>query len=126
MAPTVNGFCGLEDRFMARKVQIILIDDLDGDKAEETISFALDGSSYEIDLSSANAARLRDSLAPFVEAARRVPARGRRTARGASRPALSRERSAEIRAWARAQGKEINERGRIPQAILDEYRAVHG
>lgn len=112
---------------MARKVQIILIDDLDGSEAEETISFGIDGTSYEIDLSGANAKRLREALAPFTEAARKVPTRGRRAVRGgAQRPSLSRDKSAEIRAWAQAQGKKINERGRIPQAILDEYRAVHG
>ena len=110
---------------MARKVQVLLIDDLDGSQAEETVSFALDGTSYEIDLSSANAKRLREELAPFVEAARKVPAR-RGVYRTKKRTALSRERSAQIRAWAQQQGKQISERGRIPKAIVDEYEAIHG
>lgn len=110
---------------MARKVQVLLIDDLDGSQAEETVSFALDGTSYEIDLSSANAKRLREELAPFVEAARKVTAR-RSASKSKKRTALSRERSAQIRAWAQQQGKQISERGRIPKAIVDEYEAVHG
>ena len=110
---------------MAQKVQVLLIDDLDGGEAEETVSFALDGTSYEIDLSSANAKRLREELAPFVEAARKVPAR-RGVSRTKKRTALSRERSAQIRAWAQQQGKQISERGRIPKAIVDEYEAIHG
>ncbi|MEY9214775.1 Lsr2 family protein [Thermobifida halotolerans] len=110
---------------MAQKVQVLLVDDLDGGEAEETVSFALDGTSYEIDLSSPNAKRLREELAPFVEAARRIPTR-RGASRGKQRTVLSRERSAQIRAWAQEQGKSISERGRIPKSIVEEYEAAHG
>lgn len=109
---------------MAQKVQVLLVDDIDGGEAEETISFAVDGSSYEIDLSVDNAARLREALAPFVEAARKAPSRRGPVRGGKQRTAPSRERSAEIRAWAKAAGKQVNERGRIPQAIMDEYHAA--
>ncbi|KUP95929.1 histone-like nucleoid-structuring protein Lsr2 [Thermobifida cellulosilytica] len=113
---------------MAQKVQVLLVDDLDGSEAEETVSFGLDGSSYEIDLSSSNAKRLREELAPFIEAARKVPAKrgaAKGKAKGKQRTVLSRERSAQIRAWAQQQGKPISERGRIPKSIVDEYEAAH-
>ncbi|PRX99805.1 histone-like nucleoid-structuring protein Lsr2 [Allonocardiopsis opalescens] len=106
---------------MAQKVQVLLVDDLDGGTAEETVSFALDGSVYEIDLSGDNAAKLRSALDPFIEAARKSPSKGaRRRPRGVS----SRERSAEIRAWAKAAGKKVNERGRIPASIVAEFEAA--
>lgn len=108
---------------MAQKVQVLLIDDLDGGEAEETVSFGLDGSTYEIDLSSDNAAKLRAALAPYVEVARRAPAK-RPAARGKQRTTSAKDRSAEIRAWAKAAGKQISDRGRIPQAIVDEYFAT--
>jgi len=108
---------------MAQKVQVLLIDDLDGGEAEETVSFGIDGSTYEIDLSGANAAKLRAALAPFVEAARRAPSK-RNSPRGKQRSSSNRDRSAEIRAWAKAAGKQVSERGRIPQAIMDEYHAA--
>ncbi|WP_067971214.1 histone-like nucleoid-structuring protein Lsr2 [Nocardiopsis trehalosi] len=111
---------------MAQKVQVLLVDDLDGGEADQTVSFGVDGSAYEIDLSSENASKLREALAPFVEAARKAPAKGGRGA-GRTRPqrnAPSRERSAEIRAWAKAAGKQVNERGRIPAAIVAEYEAA--
>ncbi|TDQ55205.1 histone-like nucleoid-structuring protein Lsr2 [Actinorugispora endophytica] len=109
---------------MAQKVQVLLVDDLDGGEAEETVSFAVDGSSYEIDLSGNNASRLREALAPFVDAARKAPGKRGVVRGGKQRSAPSRERSAEIRAWAKAAGKQVNERGRIPQSIMDEYHAA--
>lgn len=107
---------------MAQKVQVLLVDDLDGGEADETVSFSVDGASYEIDLSSANAKKLRDSLQPFVEKSRKAgAARGRKRQRGAS----SRERSAEIRAWAKDRGIKVNERGRIPASVIEQYEASH-
>ncbi|TDQ54335.1 histone-like nucleoid-structuring protein Lsr2 [Actinorugispora endophytica] len=111
---------------MAQKVQVLLVDDLNGGQAEETVSFGVDGSVYEIDLSGDNAAQLRSALAPFVEAARKAPVKTGKGVKARQRGALSRDKSAEIRAWAKAQGKKVNERGRIPQVIIDEYRAVQG
>ena len=108
---------------MARKVQIVLEDDIDGSAAEETVSFALDGVSYEIDLSAGNAAALRDAFAPYVGAARKAgrrsgpaakPSRGRATGGG----------TAAVRAWAREQGLPVNERGRIPADIQAKYDAA--
>ena len=108
---------------MAQKVQVLLVDDLDGSQADETVTFGLDGVSYEIDLSSGNAGMLRNELTQYVEHARKaspVPARRRRARTGAGR-----EQSARIREWAKAHGKKISERGRIPADILAEYEAAH-
>ncbi|QVQ50963.1 Lsr2 family protein [Spiractinospora alimapuensis] len=108
---------------MAQKVQVLLVDDLDGGEAEETVQFAVDGSAYEIDLSGKNAAKLRETLAPYVEVARKAQtSKGRRGRLQRSQP--SRERSAEIRKWAKEHGKQVNERGRIPQSIVAEYEAA--
>lgn len=109
---------------MAQKVQVILIDDIDGGPAEKTVSFSLDGDSYEIDLSPANAAKLRDSFAPYVGNARKVgriaPGRGRgRRGGGAD------NRTSEIRAWARANGHKVNERGRIAADLVAAYDRAH-
>lgn len=108
---------------MAQKVQVLLVDDLDGSQADETVTFGLDGVAYEIDLSSGNAGKLRSELAQYVEHARKAasaPARRRRARTGAGR-----EQSARIREWAKAHGKKISERGRIPADILAEYEAAH-
>jgi hypothetical protein len=106
---------------MAQKVQVVLVDDLDGGPADETVSFALDGTHYEIDLSAANAAALRNSVARFVAHARKAgragPA-GRRARRGAGQAAA-------IRAWAREQGIEVNERGRVSAQVAARYEAAH-
>jgi hypothetical protein len=108
---------------MAEQIIKRLIDDLDGGEAEETVQFSLDGVPYEIDLSSTNAKKLRDCLAPFVEHARRAGAVGGRRRR--TRAASSRERSADIRAWAKARGIKVNERGRIPATVVEEYERAH-
>ncbi|MFW6203781.1 MAG: histone-like nucleoid-structuring protein Lsr2 [Actinomycetota bacterium] len=106
---------------MAKKVQTLLVDDLDGGRAEETVSFALDGVSYEIDLSKSNAETLRDTLSKYVAAARRT---GGRRARGRGRGRSSAETAA-IREWARSQGFKISDRGRIPADILEKYEAAN-
>ncbi len=103
---------------MAQRVQVILIDDVDGGHADETVSFALDGVSYEIDLATARAEELRASLEPWVTQARRV---GTRSTRG-SRPGRSPE-VAMIRAWAKSNGLAVNERGRIPAEVRQAYAA---
>ncbi|GAA0354531.1 Lsr2 family protein [Actinoallomurus spadix] len=106
---------------MAEQVIKRLIDDLDGSEADETVSFAIDGIDYEIDLSAENAGILRDRLSQFVEHGRR--AGGVRRPRG--RAASSRQRSADIRAWAKARGIEVSERGRIPATVIEEYERAH-
>src|SRR5262249_17306571 len=122
-----NAVCSGE-RSVSMAEQIIkrLIDDIDGGEAEETVQFSLDGVPYEIDLSSANAKKVRDSLAPFVEHARKAGwGRGEGGRRRRSRGASRRERSADIRAWAKARGIKVNERGRIPATVVEEYERAH-
>jgi hypothetical protein len=102
---------------MAQKVSIVLVDDIDGSDAEETVSFGLDGRDYEIDLNSKNAAKLRDALAPYVGHARRAGGRKRSRAGGPS--------PADIRAWARENGFDVPDRGRVSQQVKDAYVAAH-
>ncbi|HZZ51084.1 MAG TPA: Lsr2 family protein [Pseudonocardia sp.] len=110
---------------MAQKVTVSLIDDLDGDKADETVEFGLDGKNYEIDLSSGNAGKLRDALADYVAAARRPGGRrragGGAAAAAARRPAVDREQNQAIRDWARKRGMKVSDRGRIPADVLEAY-----
>lgn len=112
---------------MAQKVEVLLIDDMEGGEANETVRFGLDGTSYEIDLSDGNAAQLREALTPYVQRARKSTSRAPRAATRSSRGrgGTSRERSAEIRSWARQQGISVNERGRIPSWIVEKYQAAH-
>jgi hypothetical protein len=113
---------------MAKKVTVSLIDDVDGESiADETIEFAIDGVSYEIDLSSTNAAKLRDELEQWVTSARRVSGRRRVKAAVATsgntkaRATMDREQSAAIREWARRNGHKVSARGRISADITDAY-----
>ncbi|HEY1969159.1 MAG TPA: Lsr2 family protein [Pseudonocardia sp.] len=111
---------------MAQKVTVSLIDDLDGDKADETVEFGLDGKNYEIDLSSGNAGKLRDALADYVAAARRPGGRRRSGAAAVAaattrRPAVDREQNQAIRDWARKRGMKVSDRGRIPADVLEAY-----
>ncbi len=106
---------------MAQRVHVVLEDDLDGSSADETVMFALDGVNYEIDLNAKNAARLRDALAKYVGGARRTPARGRRGSRGRA----SGVNASEIREWARENGYQVSERGRVPADIKTAYDAAH-
>ncbi|HLI38260.1 MAG TPA: Lsr2 family protein [Streptosporangiaceae bacterium] len=107
---------------MAQKVQVLLVDDLDGGEASETVTFGLDGTTYEIDLSSVNADKLRKELGNYVAHARKVSSPGRRRR---ARTGPGRERSAEIRSWAKQHGYHVSERGRIPGNIVSEYEASH-
>ena len=114
---------------MARKVQIVLEDDIDGGPADETVAFALDGAGYEIDLSAANAAALRDALAPYVGAARKAgrSAAGRPARRSSRTTAVvsdAQHDPAAVRAWAREQGIEVSERGRISADVRARYEAA--
>lgn len=109
---------------MARKQVVTFVDDLDGSEAEGTVQFALDSNVYEIDLSEANQTKLREALSPFLEAGRRkreTTAKGK--ASTSPRSAQSREDLRKVRAWARENGYEINERGRIPTHILEAYHS---
>src|SRR5947208_2390380 len=107
---------------MAQKIHILLEDDLDGSDATQTVSFALDGTSYEIDLNDKNAGALRDALATYVGHGRRVTAaRGRRRT---SAPA-STSSAREIREWARSHGHDVPQRGRIPADVREAFEAAH-
>lgn len=115
---------------MAQRVSVELVDDLDGTASDNitTVSFALDGVSYEIDLSERNASTLREVLADFVAAGRRTGGRGKRGSsptRLAARPAANREQTTAIRDWARQNGYEVAERGRIPTTVLEAFEAAH-
>lgn len=111
---------------MAQKVTVLLVDDIDGGSADETVSFSLDGISYEIDLSSKNAAAFRDAFAQYVGTARRVGSRGSagRTT-GRSRASAADNRTAKIREWARSNGHPVNERGRLARTVVDAYDKAH-
>jgi hypothetical protein len=106
---------------MAQKVNIILVDDLDGSEADETLTFGLDGTTYEIDLSDSNAAALREALSGYVGHARKVAGgtrRGRRAAGSASN-------TKDVREWARSQGMDVSERGRISADVQQAYDSAH-
>jgi hypothetical protein len=116
---------------MAQKVLVQLIDDLDGNPTEDgqTISFALDGVTYEIDLREENATKLRDTLADFVASARKTGGRVKRgTATGTRRvvaEARTKEQTKAIRDWARNNGHDLSDRGRIPTNIIEAFEAAH-
>ncbi|MGN6302567.1 MAG: histone-like nucleoid-structuring protein Lsr2 [Angustibacter sp.] len=113
---------------MAQKVQVVLIDDIDGGDADETVTFALDGVTYEIDLNTDNAAKLRDALAVWVGNARRVSGRastGRSTSRSSGRRSSGAEDSAAIREWAKDNGYQVSERGRISAEVREAYAKAH-
>jgi hypothetical protein len=112
---------------VAQKVQVILVDDIDGGNATETVAFALDGVSYEIDLSAKNAAKFRDSLASYVGAARKTGSTrgGGRSGRRAGRRAAAGNRNAEIRAWARSKNIAVSQRGRLSADVIAKYDAAH-
>lgn len=122
---------------MAQRVQVLLVCDMHGDDntaGEETIAFALDGTSYEIDVCATHAEALRNAFAPFVGQARKTAGGGSgRSSRAASprstpprgRAGADRHRTGDIRRWAREHGHQVPERGRLPQSIVDAYDAAH-
>jgi nucleoid-associated protein Lsr2 len=105
---------------MAQRVQVILEDDYEGGTADETISFALDGAEYEIDLSAKNAAGLRDALAPWLAHARKIGGRRKRTPKAAGSSSTS-----DIRAWAQGQGLDVSSRGRVSAEVREAYEKAH-
>ncbi|MGW4126112.1 histone-like nucleoid-structuring protein Lsr2 [Nocardia sp. NPDC004711] len=111
---------------MAKKVTVILVDDYDGvSTADETVFFSIDGNDFEIDLSNKNAATLREALEPWTDKARKLSRSkrsGKVAAGGRARPAVERQESTAIRDWARAQGRQVASRGRIPAEIVEAYQ----
>jgi hypothetical protein len=106
---------------MAQKVQILLTDDVDGSEAAETLSFAVDGTTYEIDLSEKNAGKFRAAIAPYVGHARKVSGPKRAPRNGS---ATNDMRAA--RQWAKDNGIAVPDRGRVPEAVMDQYHAANG
>ncbi|MEV4439823.1 Lsr2 family protein [Streptomyces sp. NPDC049577] len=112
---------------MAQKVQVLLVDDLDGGEADETVTFALDGKTYEIDLNTDNADKLRAALEPYTKSGRRTGGRAA-AGRGKVRAAASAGSpdTAKIRAWAKENGYSVNDRGRVPAEIREAYEKANG
>ena len=111
---------------MAQKVNIVLVDDIDGSEATETVSFGLDGTSYEIDLNDTNAAGLREALSTYVGHARKVSGSSRGGRKSRSTTSTSSGPSArELRDWARSNGFEVSDRGRVPAEVREAFDAAH-
>jgi nucleoid-associated protein Lsr2 len=109
---------------MAQRVKVELVDDVDGSAAEETVNFGLDGVSYEIDLSSKNAGKLRDGMATWIGNARRSGG-SRKSSRAASGSGRRRD-LAKVREWARSKGHQVSDRGRISAEVQAAYDKAHG
>ena len=112
---------------MAQKIQTLLIDDLDGGEAEETVRFGLDGTEYEIDLSAKNADALRRAVARYVDAARRAPGAAARPGRSGRKAASTNGTDpTAVREWAKSQGIEVKDRGRVPAELVVKFKAATG
>ena len=115
---------------MAKRTVHMLIDDIDGGDADETIPFALDGVQYEIDLSKKNAAKMRDRLARYIDAGSRIGRSGAAarvsSGRGRGPVKVDRDQNRAIREWAQIKGLDVSDRGRIKQEIVDRYHAEAG
>jgi hypothetical protein len=109
---------------MAQKVQTLFVDDIDGSPAEGAVRFGLDGTDYEIDLNAQHAQALRDALAPYVKAGRRASGAARPSARGARRASANGVNTTEIREWAKAQGIEVKDRGRVSADLVVKFKAA--
>jgi hypothetical protein len=110
---------------MARQTVVTMLDDIDGTKASETVTFSIDGRSYEIDLSEKNAAKLRKALEPFTAKAREAGSDRPPRSRVTKVAAVGQSRNALIRAWAAAEGLTVPARGRIPQSVVTAYDGAH-
>jgi Lsr2 len=112
---------------MAQRIQTLLIDDIDGGEADGSVRFGLDGTDYEIDLSTAHTTALRKALEKYIGAGRRVGGPGRRAGRGSGRrTADSGPNPSEVREWAKAEGIEVKDRGRVPTELVVRFKAATG
>ena len=109
---------------MAQRIQTLLIDDLDGGEAAVTVRFGLDGAEYEIDLSAAHGDELRNALGPYLAHARRTAGTARSAAR--SRRGDAAVDTAKVREWAKGQGIEVKDRGRVPAGVVEQYQTAAG
>ncbi len=110
---------------MATVTMVSMVDDIDGSAGAESVSFALEGVAYEIDLSAANAQKLRDALATYVAHGRKVGGRRTRAVRGRSAATTDRDQVAVIRDWARRNGHEVSDRGRLSSSVIAAFEAAH-
>jgi len=111
---------------MAQQVNVVLVDDLDGTPADETVTFGLDGITYEIDLTTDNAGRLRDSIAEWVGHGRRVGGARRKGSKSVTKRSSVGSDSTTIREWARANGHQVSDRGRIKADVIEAFNAANG
>ncbi len=111
---------------MAQRIQTFFIDDLDGSEAEGTVLFGLDGTHYKIDLSTEHAKELRTALARYIEAGRRITGTARRAGQTGRKALANGVSNTEVRAWAKARGLEVKERGRVPADVIAQYQAAAG
>ena len=109
---------------MAQRIQTLLIDDIDGGDADATVRFGLDGTEYEIDLSAAHGDELRNALAQYLAHARRTGGTAKSAAR--SRRGGTVVDTAKVREWAKGQGIEVKDRGRVPAGVVEQYQATAG
>ena len=109
---------------MAQKVQTLFVDDIDGSAADGMVRFGLDGTDYEIDLNTEHAQALRDALAPYISAARRAGGSARRQVRSGRKASANGANTTEIREWAKAQGIEVKDRGRVPAELVVKFKAA--
>jgi hypothetical protein len=113
---------------MAQRVNVVLVDDIDGSDAVETVSFALDGVDYEIDLSEKHAGELRNAVSLYIGHGRRTGGRrrsGRRSSTGSNAAGSEGASAADIRAWARENGWDVPERGRVSAEVREAYAAAN-
>jgi hypothetical protein len=114
---------GIRIHFMAQRIQTLLIDDLDGSEATGTVRFGLDGTEYEIDLSAAHDDELRKALQQYLAHARRTGGTARTAARTRRGSAVD---TAKVREWAKEQGIEVKDRGRVPANVVEQYQTAAG
>jgi hypothetical protein len=110
------------DRYMARTTVTQITDDLDGSKDAQEVSFAFDGTQYTIDLSKKNRAAFEKALQPYIEAGAKT---SKRTSSSSRRSSSSRKDYSAIRTWAKSQGLEVSDRGRLPRSVVELYEAAH-
>lgn len=110
---------------MAQIVSVLLVDDIDGSEAAETVRFGLDGIRYEIDLSGEHAEELRALIGSYIKNARRATASGRGAGRTRGTAGTRSADSQKMRAWAKEQGIEVNDRGRVPADVVAQYEAAN-
>lgn len=109
---------------MAQQTTVTYTDDLDGGKAAETVTFGLDGRTYQIDLNKRNAAALRKTLADYTASARRI--RSGKPAAAKSARTTDRIDAKAVREWAQEQGIAVSARGRVPAEVIEQYQASSG